>query len=142
MQSVEQISQAKNTQRLPAITQTRFPILRLIHVRRCLATMLTDAVSCGRLSLNPILEYQRKANSKHRPDTVDPARPFTENEKARFQDAIRRLRSTGWRLRPSYAVHSVTRLRNSRPATLSRSSKSQENRNARMWEKTARGGSG
>jgi hypothetical protein len=104
--------------------------------------MLTDAVSCGLLSLNPILEHQRKAHSQHRPETVDPARPFTEDEKARVQDAIRRLRRIGWRLRPSDAVHSVTRLRNSRPATLSRSSKSQENRTARMWEKTARGGSG
>jgi integrase len=31
-------------------------------------------------------------------------RPFNEDEKAAFEDAIRRLRATGWRLRPSYAV--------------------------------------
>jgi len=76
----------------------------LIHVRACLSTILTDAVSCGLLSLNPILGQQRKANRKHRQETVDPARPFNEEEKTRFEQTIRQLRATGWRLRPSYAV--------------------------------------
>src|SRR5262249_43455773 len=66
----------------------------LIHVRACLSTILTDAVSCGLLSLNPILGQQRKANRKHRQETVDPARPFNEEEKTLLEQTIRQLRPT------------------------------------------------
>ena len=76
----------------------------LVHVRACLSTILTDAVSCDLLSLNPLLGQQRKANRKHRQETVDVPSPLNEEEMARFEETIRRLRATGWRLRSPYAV--------------------------------------
>lgn len=82
----------------------------LTHVRACVSTVLTDAVTARLLKHNPLLGQRRKASKKHRSETIQPKRPLTWAQKAKFEATIDKLLATGWRLRPSYAVHHLLQL--------------------------------
>lgn len=82
----------------------------LTHVRACISTVLTDAVTVRLLKQNPLLGQRRKASRKHRAETIQPKRPLNWAQKAKFEATIDKLIATGWRLRPSYAVHHLLQL--------------------------------
>ncbi len=82
----------------------------LTHVRACLSTVLTDAVTARLLKHNPLLGQRRKVSKKHRADTIQPKRPLDWAQKAKFQATIEKLLATGWRLRQSYAMHFLLQL--------------------------------
>jgi integrase len=82
----------------------------LTHVRACISTVLTDAVTVRLLKQNPLLGQRRKASRKHRAETIQPKRPLNWAQKAKFEATIDKLLATGWRLRPSYAVHHLLQL--------------------------------